>query len=119
MPRANAESSPWIGNPRFTLGVDRSVPGALPFVVFDLAANQTPTNVLGHAVYLAQTPVMTTAAAPLLLGSGPGAGFGSFVIAVPNAPGLAGVSLFGQWLIVDAAGPQGFSSSNAFGFTLF
>jgi cytochrome c peroxidase len=119
-PRASAVPPPFVGNPAFTLGVDRTAPGAFPFLVFDFAANTTATNVLGHSVYLAQTPAMTSVAGQgLTLGAGPGGGFGSFTFALPNDVGLRGVSLFGQWLIVDALGPVGFASSNAFGLTIF
>ena len=119
-PRASAVPPPYVGNPRFTLGVDRTAPGAFPLLVFDFAASPSPVTVLGHAVYLAQTPAMTSVAGQgLTLGAGPGGGFGSFVFALPNDPGLRGVSLFGQWLIVDAQGPAGFSSSDAFGLVIF
>jgi cytochrome c peroxidase len=119
-PRASAVPPPYVGNPAFTLGVDRTAPGAFPFLIFDFAANAGPTNVLGHSVWLAQTPAMTSVAGQgLTLGTGPGGGFGSFTFPLPNDPGLRGVSLFGQWLIVDPLGPAGFGSSNPFGLVLF
>lgn len=119
-PRAVALAPAYLGNPRYTVGLADCAPGAFPFVVWDLAANQAPTTLLGHAVYLAQTPAMTVGSGGgLTQGSQPAGGFGSITFALPSDPSFAGVSLFGQWLVVDAQGPVGFASSNAFGFTMF
>jgi hypothetical protein len=60
-----------------------------------------------------------TAAAGLTQGTGPGGGFASLAFTVPNVPSLRGISLFGQWLILDPLGPSGLASSNAFGFPIF
>jgi cytochrome c peroxidase len=119
-PRAVALAPAYLGNQHFTIGLADCAPGAFPFVVWDLAANATPNMLFGHSVYLAQSGAMTVGTGGgLTMGAGPGGGFGSFTFALPNAPAFAGVSLFGQWLVVDPLGPLGFSSSNAFGFTLF
>ena len=63
--------------------------------------------------------MLTTGGVGLTQGSGAGGGYASLTIGLPSDPAFAGVSLFGQWLIVDALGPVGFASSDAFGFTLF
>lgn len=119
-PRAVAVAPAYLGNPHFTIGLDDCAPGAFPFVVWDFAASAWPANVLGHAVYLAQTPAMTVAGGQgLTLGAGAGGGFSSFSLSLPNDPAFRGVSLFGQWLVVDPTGPVGFASSNAFGFSIF
>ena len=118
-PRASAWSPPFLGNQKFTIGVDHTAPSAFAFMVWDLFVNPTPTVVLGHNVYLAQSSVLTTGGVGLTLGSGTGGGYASLTFDLPTDPGFAGVSLFGQWLVVDALGPVGFGSSNAFGFTMF
>jgi hypothetical protein len=40
-------------------------------------------------------------------------------VPIPPTPFLAGLPLFGQWLVIDPAGVSGLSSSNAFGLALF
>ena len=118
-PRASAWQPGYVGNPRLVIGVEQAPPGTLTFLVTDLFANTTPTILLGHNVYVAQSPALITAGIGLTLGSGPAGGYLSLPIAVPNDPGLAGATLFGQWLVVDPAGPFGFASSDAFGVSLF
>jgi len=118
-PRASSWPPPYLGNPQVSVGVDQAAPGAFAFIVWDLFANAQPTNVLGHNVYLAQTPAMTTGGIGLTQGSGSGGGYASFVFGLPTASSFVGVSLYGQWLIVDPLGPAGFASSDAFGLTLF
>lgn len=119
-PRAVALAPAFLGNPRCTVGIADCAPGALPFVLFDVAAAPLPTIVLGHALHLAQTPAMTVVAGlGPTFGTGPGGGFGSVALALPGDPSFAGFTLFGQWLVVDPAGPMGFSSSNGFSLPLF
>ncbi|MCR9246353.1 MAG: hypothetical protein NXI31_15075 [bacterium] len=118
-PRANAWEPGLLGNPKVTIGVDRVQPSTFAFIAWDLFANQAPTAVLGHNVYLAQSGAMATSGVGLTQGSGPGNGFASLTFSLPPDPAFAGATLFGQWLLVDANGPVGFSSSNAFGVKLF
>ncbi|MFO1077520.1 MAG: cytochrome c peroxidase [Planctomycetota bacterium] len=119
VPRAIALSPGFLGNAQCQLGVDRAAPSAFALVAWDLFANQTPTVVLGHNVYLAQSPALVTAGIGFTQGSGAGGGYTSFTIALPANPSFAGISLFGQWLIADAAGPVGFASSDAFALPLW
>ena len=58
-------------------------------------------------------------ATALTQGTAPGEGYASFSLALPTQSSFVGVSIFGQWLVVDPLGPNGFGSSNAFGFTMF
>jgi hypothetical protein len=48
-----------------------------------------------------------------------GDGYATHALPVPPVPFLAGLSIYGQWLVIDPAGPSGLASSNAFGVTLF
>ncbi len=118
-PTAIALQPAFLGNQGLTIGVDATAPGAFAFVVWDLFSNASPTNVFGHNVYLAQSPAMTTAGVGFTQGSGTGGGFASTTLGLPANPAFAGAILWGQWLVVDPAGPVGFSSSNPFGLPLF
>lgn len=118
-PRASAFNPPYLGSPAFTVGVDRTAPGSLAFIVWDLGTNPAPTMLLGHSVYLQQTPALVSGGIGLTQGSGAGGGYASLAFPLPAAASFAGVTLAGQFLIVDPLGPVGFGSSNAFELTLF
>lgn len=110
----------YLGNPHFTLGVDRALPGALHYLVLDVAANQVPAVILGQNVYLALTPAHTPVAVPQLVqGAAPGTGYSSLTFPIPQQPGLRGMTVFGQWLVFDPQGPFGVVVSDALGFPVF
>ena len=108
----------YIGNPAYTFGVDRVPGGSSQFLLLDLAASQTPTAVLGQNIYLGMTPGLVAVALPQpAQGTGPGDGITQLTLAIP--PGVAGATLFGQWLTLDPQGPNGLTVSDAFGLPLF
>jgi cytochrome c peroxidase len=116
-PRSVALLPAHAGNPRFTIGVDRTLPGALHFLAWDVAAYTTPTVLFGQNVHLAMTPSLAFVGMPQLTqGSGTGGGWGASTFAIPA--GLAG-TFFGQWLVFDAQGPNGITVSDAFGLPVF
>lgn len=108
----------YIGNVKFAVGVDRTLPGVPSMLLIDFAAQNPPIVMLGQNVYLALvTPrwysIQTTQ------GAGPGQGYASQQIPVPSDPTLAGLQFFGQWMIGDPAGPFGFTTSDAFQAVIF
>jgi hypothetical protein len=118
-PRALADWPPFAGNPAFTLGLDRAAPGACHLLALDLAGSTTPTVQLGQNVYLACSPALVFTAPGATQGSGPGSGWSSTTLAIPGAPQLQGLSCYGQWVVLDPAGPSGLTVSDAFRSTLF
>lgn len=119
-PRSIAIAPPFVGNVRFALGVDRAAPGALHFLVWDVAVHATPVSMLGQQVHLAGTPALVLVGMPgPTLGTAPGGGHGSTVFGIPGMAALRGASFYGQWLVLDAAGPFGLTTSDAFGLQLF
>jgi cytochrome c peroxidase len=119
-PRSTLTSPAFLGNQRFGLGVDRVSPYVFAALALDLAANPQGMQLLGQNVYLGLTPALTLAGIPgLTQGSGVGGGYAAIVLPVPQAPGLAGATIFGQWVLLDALGPNGLASSDAFGFRVF
>ncbi|MFY9344109.1 MAG: cytochrome c peroxidase [Planctomycetota bacterium] len=118
-PRAVAIEPPFVGNPRFTIGVDRTVGGALHVLGWDVSASAAGTTVIGLQVHLGLTPALTLITAPTPTATGPTGGYGSMTFALPPNPLLAGVTVYGQWLVADPQGPNGFATSDAFALTLF
>ena len=90
---------------------------AATFLLLDFSASTTPVAVLGQGLYL--TPAATALFQGFTQGSGAGNGYATRALPIPAISALAGTSMFGQWAVVDASGPSGLTSTNAFGFTLF
>lgn len=118
-PASVAVSPGYVGNPAFTFGVDRLLGGGWHLIAWDLAANATPTPVLGLNLYLGLTPGLVLAGLQPTSGAGPGGGYGSLTFAIPATPGLAGTTFYGQWLALDPLGPNGLTASDAFTLPLF
>ncbi len=117
-PIAVAAAPPYIGNSKFEVGVDFTLPGAPALLLLDFAAATPTTTMFGQNVYLAMSGPFWYAI-QTISGAAPGRGFASQSVPVPNAPTLVGLQVFGQWMIGDGAGPYGLTSSNAFTATLF
>jgi cytochrome c peroxidase len=117
VPTNQVTPPPYLGNGKFMLAMDRALASAPTFLLLDLASSPTPTPILGQNLYL------TPGASVLFTGlavTGPGGdGYATHALPIPPTPFLAGLSIYGQWLVIDPAGPSGLASSNAFGLTLF
>ncbi|MBK8100952.1 MAG: hypothetical protein IPK26_28040 [Planctomycetes bacterium] len=116
VPMAALSMPPFLGNTRFSIGVEETAPNALHFAVWDAAATPAPTILFGQNVYLARTPSLTFTAPPGLTDA---QGYSSAMLPIPLQPSLRGLQFFGQWLILDAAGPFGMTVSDAFGLRVF
>jgi hypothetical protein len=91
-----------LGNPTLTLGVDRGLggrPAALVVSPFALPAGQPFQGATLHVGLAGAKLVRTT-----LKGVGPGDGWGSVTLSLPDDPALLGVPFFAQWLILDPDG---------------
>jgi cytochrome c peroxidase len=98
---------PRLGNPSWTLALDNGRGGAAAFLFVDTAADLAGTNVAGATIHLARSGALTRLFSTALAGSGPGEGWASLSLAVPGDPGLVGLDVYLQWLVLDpgAAGP--------------
>jgi hypothetical protein len=112
-PRSSVLGPAFLGNAHFGVGVDRAPVNAPALLLLDVAANTTPRSWLGHDLFVAGTPAMV--GLPRTTGNG----HAWQLLPLPSAPGLAGIALFGQWLVLDATAPNGFASADAFGCGLF
>ena len=111
---ATMPRSAWLGpavvGEGFCIGVDRVPSLALSVLLLDPLRNPAPAPVQGHEFYLAGSPAM------IALWRFTGAGFATVRVTVPYTAGLAGATVYGQWLVLDALAPAGFASSDAFGY---
>ncbi len=119
VPRAVALEPPLLGNPSFTLALSDARGGVPALLGIDFLPSPAGIPFAGVTVWLGPTPALHLAAVPALDGVGPGGGTTSLTFPLAPQPAFAGIDLFGQWIVVDQAGPQGFSASDAFTFELF
>jgi cytochrome c peroxidase len=117
-PRMVALSPPKIGNPQFTVGVENALGGTPCGLVTSLQS--TPGIVFnGATMYLSTSVGFHIRRAGPLNGSGPGAGWTSIVMSLPNDPLLVGTTFYGQWLVRENLPGQRFSASEAFEITYY
>ncbi|MCI0589700.1 MAG: integrin alpha [Planctomycetes bacterium] len=111
---------PSVGNPGFGLAVSKGRGGALAFLFVGTGTVPAGIPVLGCTAYL--TGVVFPVGPPIALAGAagaPGAGYGMLTLGVPAVPGLAGIVLPFQWLVLDGASGNGvFSLSNALSLAL-
>ncbi|MCR9247448.1 MAG: hypothetical protein NXI31_20650 [bacterium] len=119
-PRAIAVEPPHLGGLPVTVTVDRTEPTGLALIGWDLAPAPTPTVIAGLNVHLALTTAANLTVAGTLQGTGgSGSGHASWTFALPAQPAFAGLDLYGQWLVTDPGGPNGFTTSAGFRLTTF
>ena len=118
VPRMIALAPPAIGNPEFTIGIEHARGGSLAVLVL-LSAESSGSRFGLLAPPVAGGPSPRTARAVSLGGVGPGQGWGSLVLDVPDDPALVGSRLFGQWLVRDPASPRAMAATPTFVATRF
>lgn len=106
VPEMIALVPPLLGSQDFKLGVRNARGGALAFLLVSTA----PPGAGGFV--LRQGPV-------LLGGTGAGAGYGTWLRALPSDPGLAGTDLYAQWYVQDPAAAGGWAKSELARLRLF
>jgi len=117
-PRMVALAPAAIGNSQFTVGIENGLGGALASLILNRAS-----NVGGPFASRTQPPLKSRSARLFkviaLSGSGPGNGWGSLVLDLPNDPALVGTQVIGQWIVRDPGTPGGSAASEAFVATHF
>lgn len=110
VPNLLAEVPANVGNTDFKLGIGNARGGALATLV--LSQLPAATVISGVNVNVQFNASELLFSLPLAGSPGAaGAGYGTWKVDVPNLPGLAGITLYAQWFVLDAAGPSGFASS--------
>jgi cytochrome c peroxidase len=111
VPQVTAIEPPLLGNPSFTVGVSKALGQAQAVLVVD--TNDPGTGPTIPAVGSFARVSMQ------LAGSGPGNGFGSVSLNIPNDGSLIGSTFFGRWYVSDASAPGGVAVTPAFKMTIF
>jgi len=107
-----------LGNTAMTLGIDRGHGGSPALLALDVRPSVPGVNLLGVRVHLGLSGALTVLPAIVLHGNGPGAGWGSLVLAIPNQPVLRGATVYAQWLTLDT-GLRAYAATDAVALTLF
>lgn len=119
-PRVIAVEPALLSRGGVTVAVDGADPGSHAFLGLDVAAAGTPQLLGGVAVWLGLTPgVDVVYAGRLSAPAGPGSGHTSVRVPLPQQPGAAGQSLFGQWFVTSTGCANGLAASRAFELRLF
>jgi len=109
---------PSLGNDTFTLGVHDVLAGAPTYLILDTAAVLDGTQLGSLFLYPAFSQAYLTFDAGLAEGAGP-AGWASLVFSLPEDPVLAGVNVYGQWLVIDESAEWGVAASPGLRFQLY
>lgn len=119
VPHIVAVEPPYVGNPRFTVAIDGGFAGRRAILAF--SETSVPGGVLfnGMRTYLDFSgPLLVRRLGPLA-GDGPGTGFGSGTIAIPNDPNLVGRTFYAQTYVFDVTPGVRFSATEAVALTRF
>ncbi|MCC6781373.1 MAG: hypothetical protein IT457_00920 [Planctomycetes bacterium] len=108
-----------LGNPRWTIGVERGLGGAPAVLLLDFQpAPAGGLPVAGMTLFLGAQALVVVGVSTMAA-DGPGAGWSSLSLGIPSDVGLAGGQLFLQWISFDGAASLGLSASEAVRVTLF
>jgi len=119
IPEAVGATPSYLGNTKFAVGLDNALSGTLAFFILDFAPAPAPFQLLGQNIYIGLTPATQTFFAGITTPKVSGDAYASVRLPIPNDQFLSGAPLFGQWLVFDGNGPNGFASSGAITTTLF
>ena len=111
IPAVVAGEPPVIGNPSFTVGVWNALAGANALLVID---DHDPGMTPPASGALAFVNVVLQDA-----NIGPGSGFGSASVEIPDDPSLVGKAWFGRWYVTDSGGGGTVAVSRRFRFRTF
>lgn len=114
VPVLGMKTFPVLGNSSWALWLGNGVGGGIGVIPIGFAG-LPGVPALGGLIYVDPNALGLI---PLVLLGGsaglPGAGQAQTTLALPPTPSLAGIQLFAQGLILDAAAPGGFAMSNGF-----
>jgi cytochrome c peroxidase len=110
-PQIKAISPPVVGNQQFTVSLTGALGNAAATLVIDSSDPGIGVSIPASGS-LARVVTNTQ-------NTGPGNGWASAVVAIPNSSTVAGRTFFGRWYVQDAGAPGGFSVSPVMQFTVF
>ena len=112
-PRAIAVEPQYLGNSSLTVAVADAPPQGLAILAIDFSAGFFVIE--GAGVYLGASPGLRILPVGPVQGSGPGGGYASASLPIPNSASLIGLPVFMQWFIAGA----NVSASEAISIDLF
>jgi hypothetical protein len=118
VPQALATTPANLGNWDFKLGVTNALGNTPAWAFVSNASVPAGTNLKGLLLNVDLGQLLLVAAVTTS-GVGAGGGYATLAGELPNDPTLNGIHFYAQWIIVDAAGPIGLSSSAGVDFMLF
>lgn len=119
VPRITAIEPPYVGNPRYTVAVDRGNAGRGAILAFGETHVPGGTTYFGARAYLdLQSPLVLRRLGPLH-GTGAGGGHGSGSIAIPDDPQLVGRTFYAQVFVLDLVPGARFAATEAVAMTRF
>jgi cytochrome c peroxidase len=110
-PQIKAISPPLVGNPNFTMSVSGALGNASAVLVIDGADPGLGTSIPVSGSFARVTANTQS--------TGPGNGWASVSIPIPNNASIVGKTFFARWYVTDGAAASGFSVSQAVRFTVF
>ncbi len=110
VPQIQAISPPLVGNPSFTISVNMAQGNAAAVLIID--ENDPEIGAIPASGSFGRHTVNTQ-------NTGPGNGWASLSIPIPDSAALVGRTFFARWYITDPEAVAGFSVSQAARFTIF
>jgi hypothetical protein len=118
VPKMIAVTPPLLGNPSFRIGVGDALGGSLAFLALAASAAPPGTTFNGIPLDISINPFPILLSVPLN-GYGAGAGYGTVILKVPDAPAFDGQVWFAQWFVVDPGVTAGLAASGGTRFEFF
>ena len=116
VPQLVAIEPPKIGNPSLSVAVSNGFGGKPGIFALSPAMDFGGTPFLGTQLHIGLVGGMQILRVGMLEGVGPGGGFATASLDVPNDPALVGTSLFGQFFVVENGGPGRFAATEGVRF---
>lgn len=111
VPQVVAIEPPLVGNPAFTVCVERATGGTTAVLILDDAPIPA-SSALPKYWSLGRFSVV-------LDGSSPGQGYASVTIPIPDESTLVGKTFYGRWFVLDPGAADHIAHSPSFEFTVF
>ena len=102
MPQIVALEPGDLGNPHFSLALERGYAGHAGGLIVGQSALNPGSDFFGATLFVDLAAPHQLLRLPALSGSGPSAGYGTLSFALPNDPLLVGVPFYAQWLVFDS-----------------
>ena len=108
-----------LGNGDFKVGLGNALGGGGGWFALSTLPALPGVSLLGAPVHVELLDPALNLIPFVAAGTGPGAGYTTLHLPIPDAPALTGFTVYGQWFVIDPLAPQGVASTAGGQFTLF